>query len=137
MSVTGHCLCGAVSVAAQGEPIFTGKCYCTDCQRGSGGGHSTVLALPDATVSISGPVTKYVSKGDSGHDVTRAFCPTCGSRIYTIAAAMPGVIMVQAGILNEAAAVVPGMSIFAASAAPWDQPPAHIPSFPGMPRGPS
>ena len=136
MNVSGNCLCGAVKVAAQGEPLFAGKCYCTDCQRGSGGGHSTVVALPEPAVSISGPLTKYVSKGDSGYDVTRAFCPTCGARIYSAAAAMPGVTRVQAGILNDADSIVPGMSIFAASAAHWDQPPAHIPSFPGMPQGP-
>lgn len=136
MKVSGNCLCGAVSVAAEGEPFFVGKCYCTDCQRGSGGGHTTVVALQDSGVSVSGTVTKFVGKGDSGHAVTRAFCPTCGSRIYTQAAAMPGVTMLAAGILNEPAAVVPGMSIYAASAAHWDQPPAHIPSFPGMPQGP-
>jgi hypothetical protein len=136
MKVSGNCLCGAVTVAAEGEPFFMGKCYCSDCQRGSGGGHSTVVALPDGGVAVSGAVTKYVRKGDSGHDVTRAFCPTCGARIYTQAAAMPGVVMLQAGILNDADAVSPGMSIYAASAAPWDQPPAHIPSFPKMPQGP-
>ena len=136
MKVSGNCLCEAVQLSAEGDPLFVGNCYCTACQRGSGKGHSTVVALPDAGVTVSGALSTYVVKGDSGQDVTRAFCPTCGAGIYTQAAAMPGVTMLAAGILNEAASVVPGLSIYAASAAPWDQPPAHIPSFPGMPRGP-
>ncbi len=133
MSATGHCLCGAVSVAAQGEPIFTGKCYCTDCQRGSGGGHSTILAYPQAAVAVAGPLATYTSKGDSGADVTRAFCPTCGARIYSAPAALPGMTLLAAGVMDDASRVKPTMSIFTKSAAPWDQPPSSIPSFPGMP----
>lgn len=136
MSVSGKCLCGAVTVAAQGEPVFVGKCYCTDCQRGSGG-HSTVAAYPDPAVSVSGAMSKYVSKGDSGQDVMRGFCPTCGTRILTNAAVMPGLTLLQAGIINETASVVPTLSIFAASAAAWDMPPANIPSCPGAPPAPS
>jgi hypothetical protein len=136
MSVTGHCLCGAVKIAAQGEPIFVGKCYCTDCQRGSGG-HSTVVAYPEPVVTVSGPLAKYMSKGDSGQDVTRGFCPTCGTRVYTSAAVMPGVTLVQAGVINEGAAIVPTLSIFAASAVAWDMPPANIPSCPGAPPAPN
>jgi len=35
---TGGCLCGALRYEAEGEPLFTGHCYCTDCQKASGSG---------------------------------------------------------------------------------------------------
>lgn len=46
MSLKGGCLCGAVRYEASAEPVFSGHCYCVDCQKETGGGHSTVAAIP-------------------------------------------------------------------------------------------
>jgi hypothetical protein len=35
---TGGCLCGSLRYEAEGEPLFTGHCYCADCRKASGSG---------------------------------------------------------------------------------------------------
>lgn len=134
MAKTGGCLCGAVRYSvADGDAIFVGHCHCKDCQKASGAGKVTVLAVPEAMVTITGAMTSYESKGDNGQPVTRQFCPTCGGQLFSRASTMPGVLMIKAGSLDDSAAVAPQMSVFAGSAAAWDQPAAGIPSFAKMP----
>ncbi|HJR71370.1 MAG TPA: GFA family protein [Gammaproteobacteria bacterium] len=72
-------------------------------------------------------------KGGSGQPITRRFCPTCGSRVTATASVMPGVLMVTASSLDDPESFVLQMSIYAAQAPSWDQPPATAPVFPGMP----
>ena len=38
-SRTGGYLCGAIRYEAVGEPVFTLRCHCRDCQRQSGAAH--------------------------------------------------------------------------------------------------
>jgi len=38
---TGKCLCGSVRYEVSGDPQIVAHCFCDDCQRLSGAGHST------------------------------------------------------------------------------------------------
>ena len=60
MSLTGTCLCGAVRYEASADPVFSGHCYCTDCQKETGCGHLTVVTVPDAAVKITGPTSTFI-----------------------------------------------------------------------------
>ena len=88
-ALTGGCLCGAVRYKVSGDQIFSGRCYCNDCRKTSGTGHSAVFAVPEQTVSITGKLTDYTKPGGSGQSFTRRFCPVCGSRIAGVGAAVP------------------------------------------------
>ena len=134
MTMKGSCLCGAVEITVSAEPIFVGKCYCTDCQKGSGGGHNTVVAVPDTGLGVAGETTSFAKPGDSGKPVTRHFCPKCGTTLYSQPEAMPGTSMVRAGVLDHAPAITATMAIYCAHAPAWDQPPADIRHFAGMPQ---
>lgn len=74
----GHCLCSVVQLRVTRHGGFTGVCHCRMCQRWSGG---LYISLPAdvADVTISGPVTVY----RSSEFAERAFCPTCGSHLWT------------------------------------------------------
>lgn len=133
MTMTGSCLCGAVTYAIAGEPSFVGNCYCADCRKESGTGHLTLVAVPAATVTAIGATQSYTKPGDSGMDVTRIFCPNCGTTLFGEPAMMAGMLMVRAGSLNEAARLVPHMAVYAADALPWDQPPAGMLAFAKLP----
>ena len=50
---------------------------------------------------MTGKLTEFKKNGTSGQPITRKFCPTCGSRISSSAAAMPGVLMINASSLDE------------------------------------
>lgn len=131
--MTGGCLCGAVRYTIEGDPLFSGRCYCEDCRKTSGTGHNAVLAVPDNIVSIKGKLTDYTKNGGSGQPITRRFCPTCGSRISGSASVMPGITMITASSLDDPEKFVSQMSVYCSRAPSWDRPPAGTPSFPEMP----
>jgi len=76
--ITGHCLCGAVTITVAGQhDARVGACHCRMCQRWSGG--LFVCFTADASaVSVTGEVTRYRSSAFA----ERAFCARCGSHLW-------------------------------------------------------
>lgn len=134
-SFTGGCLCGAVRYSCDGAPAMAGHCHCEDCRRTSVSGHSSHLAVPAGSVVLTGEVTGYVRPADSGNAVTRAFCPTCGSPVFSKNPAMPDLVFLRASSLDDLEVFQPQMHVFAGRAASWDRPPPGLPSFDRMPPG--
>ncbi len=76
--MTGHCLCGAVTVRVAGpHDPRPGACHCRMCQRWSGG-LFLCFSADAAGVTVDGPVTRYASSDFA----ERAFCPVCGSHLW-------------------------------------------------------
>jgi len=77
-AITGHCLCGAVSITVAGEhDPRVGACHCRMCQRWSGGLFVCFTAAASA-VTVTGEVARYRSSAFA----ERAFCPRCGSHLW-------------------------------------------------------
>jgi len=134
--MTGGCLCGQVRYSANVEPMFTGVCHCTSCQKQSGGAFNIVVAVPQATLSIQGSPKTYTKKGDSGSEVVSRFCPNCGSTILSEPAAMPGASILRAGTLDDTAWLKPTMEIYCDSAQSWVQLGGGMQRFAKMPAPP-
>ena len=117
---TGGCHCGAVRYELDAEPLFSLHCQCTDCQRIGGGGHASNFAVPEDAVSITGDLTEYTIKADSGSNITRTFCPSCGSPVCVKAEAVPGALLIRAGSLDDPSAFQPQMVIYTKSGHGWD-----------------
>ena len=132
---TGGCLCGAVRYACSGEPAMAGHCHCEDCRRSSGSGHSSHLAVPEVSVRLDGEVRGYARAADSGHMVTRYFCPTCGAALYSMNDAMPGMIFLRASSLDDLEVFKPQMHVYVSRAASWDRRTEGLPVFDVMPPG--
>ncbi|MCA3486033.1 MAG: GFA family protein [Rhodobacter sp.] len=76
--MTGHCLCGAVTVRVAGpHDPRPGACHCRMCQRWSGG-LFLCFSADVAGVTVDGPVTRYASSDFA----ERAFCLVCGSHLW-------------------------------------------------------
>ena len=75
----------------------------------------------------------YTVAADSGKDVHRHFCPTCGSGVYLECDSDPGYVFLKAGALDDATWVKPDMHIFAASKQPWVEVEDSLPRYEGMP----
>jgi hypothetical protein len=129
-NLEGGCLCGAVRYTA-GEPMVCGHCHCVDCRKTSATGHATHVAVPPESFSVSGALSRYPRPADSGNIVTRHFCPTCGSAIYSTNSGMPGMAFVRASSLDDPNAVTPGMVVYASRAPAWGRL-EGLPSFPEM-----
>ena len=130
---SGGCLCGAVRYESTSEPTVTGHCYCVDCRKTSGSGHCSHVGLPDAALRVTGEVKFYDAPADSGNTVSRGFCPTCGSAIYSTNSGMPGMAFVRASSLDDPEVFQPQMVVYAGRAPSWDHMDPDLPSFEGMP----
>jgi hypothetical protein len=133
MKASGGCLCGAVRYEIDGEPIFSGHCHCVDCQKVTGTGHVSVVAVPADAVKVTGKLSSYAVTADSGQPYTRFFCSNCGSFIYGEPSAMPGVRTVTAGTLDDTSVFEPQMVIYTKSRPAWDVIDSGLPEFESMP----
>jgi hypothetical protein len=75
--MTGHCLCGAVNVAAAGLSPHFHVCHCDMCRRWNGGPSMTVIAK-EASFDGEQDISVY----ESSEWAQRAFCSKCGSNLF-------------------------------------------------------
>jgi hypothetical protein len=129
----GRCLCGGVHYRCDAEPTTGGHCQCVDCRKTSGTGHSSHILVPRAAVTIFGEVTLYERRADSGRMVTRAFCPRCGSPIYSLNAVMPDHMFLRASSLDDLERFTPHMVVYASRGASWDILDPALPRFEKLP----
>src|SRR5687768_15041233 len=116
----GRCLCGAVTYSSDAEPLFAALCHCRDCQRQHGTAFAVVVGAPADGFDVSGAVSTHVTVGDEhGQPVERRFCPSCGSPLFSETQALPGVILLKAGTLDDASWVEPQLEVWGRSAQPW------------------
>lgn len=132
-ALTGRCLCGQCNFRSKGGAQFTGHCHCIDCRKASGAGRCTHVVVPDADFRVEGPVRRFDKPADSGSMVSRFFCETCGSPLYSTNDRMPGMVFLRAGALDDPDAVTPGMTVYASRAPVWDRAEDGLPRFDTMP----
>ena len=131
--IAGGCLCGKVRYSADAEPAFTGVCHCRNCQKQTGSAFAIVIGVPQPAVSVQGTLSTFNDKADSGKTLFRRFCPSCGSSVLSEAEALPGMVMLEAGTLDDPSWVKPGMQIYCDSAQPWVHLGGEMKSFAKMP----
>ncbi|MEO9635595.1 MAG: GFA family protein [Parasphingorhabdus sp.] len=119
MTKTGECLCGAVSYKIEGDLQMCGVCHCKNCQRQAGSSYSVLIAIADDQIEISGDLTTYDDKAESGNVVHRHFCGTCGSPIKTSLPTQPGMTYIKAGTLDDTSVLEPQIHFWTGSKQPW------------------
>jgi hypothetical protein len=129
----GGCNCGAVRYVARGEPVIVAHCHCLACQRASGAGHATGALFPSDAVTIDGKLSEYKYRSDRNTEVTRAFCPECGSHIYGCNTGMPGYFNITLGTMDDPTDLVPQVAVFGRSRRPWDLIDASVVAFDAQP----
>src|SRR5689334_14024328 len=77
--------------------------------------------LPKQALSIKGTLKTYADQGDSGKAVNRRFCPDCGSPIITEAEALPDLVIIKAGTLDDTSWLKPTTEIYCDRAQPGVQ----------------
>ena len=92
------------------------------------------MLVPETALTLTGVTTGYDHPADGGNVVTRHFCPTCGSAVFSRNASMPGMVFLRASSLDDLEVFKPQMHVYAARAASWDQP-GDLPAFEKMPPG--
>ena len=123
MKIDGSCHCGYIRFEAEADPDKTTICHCTDCQTSTGTAFRTNIPVPGNSFKmLSGEPTIYVkTTAESGNPRAQAFCPKCGSPIYSTT---PGdgpkqSYMVRVGVLRQRDQFVPKLQNWYRSARPW------------------
>lgn len=130
---TGGCLCGAVRYQSKSKPESSVICHCKDCQKYSGTAFSAVVFIPINDLSISGELSSFNLKVESGHTVTRTFCKTCGSHITEGSDGYPDLAVVTTGTLDDPSWATPMMQCFTSRQHSWVKLDSSIPAFKAMP----
>lgn len=132
-SYRGRCLCGAVQYEATGTPRIVAHCHCEDCQRVSGAGHSTGAIFSVKNIRITGELREFRVRSENGTEVTRGFCPTCGSSIFGCNDAMPGFRTISLGTMDDSSDLVPAVIVFSRNQKEWDVMDEALPAYEAQP----
>jgi hypothetical protein len=100
-------------------------------QRLRGGGAGSCRELP----GHPGEPKLYVKTGDSGNQVTRAFCPECGCMLFLQVSARPDLVGIRVGTLDDPSWFRLEADIFVKSAQPWDHMNPDLPKYATYPPG--
>lgn len=123
-TLTGGCLCGAIRYTISAPISALRACHCLNCQKASGGAGTVNAVVPtDAFRITKGEPKRYDDTNTrSGRTLSRHFCGTCGSPIYSTRNPNPGFIVVRAGTLDDSSGLRIATNIWTSTARPW----AHI-----------
>jgi hypothetical protein len=132
-SHSGACLCGAVRLSIDAEPMLARLCWCRLCQSLAAGSATVNVVFPSDKVAVEGEVRWYESFAESGNRMERGFCPACGTPLFSRSEARPHLLIVRAGALDDPELLAPQGTIWTDEAPTW----AHIdPALPHFPRQP-
>ncbi|WP_354697953.1 GFA family protein [Paraconexibacter sp. AEG42_29] len=116
--LTGHCLCGQITYQADAEPALVANCHCTDCRRQTASAFSTVVGVPAPSFTVTGgELAEFITTGtDHGQPTQRKFCGSCGTPIVSVSSAMPDLVFIKAGSLDDPTVVEPQLEVWTESA---------------------
>jgi hypothetical protein len=126
---TGGCACGAVRYQSKSEPLASFHCQCRQCQRASGTGHASLIAVPAKDVAVQGALSFYDQTADDGSTVSRGFCQLCGSPVLGKTTGHPDILLIAAGSLDDPSIFEPEKIVWSCSKQPWDFVDPQLPSF--------
>jgi hypothetical protein len=134
MKIDGRCLCGHITFVAEIDPQNVRICHCNDCQVHAGSAYRTNVPATKDTFRLTGGQPKtYVKIADSGSRRAQAFCPECGTSIYSTAAEGGGLYMLRVGAMRQRSALEPKLQQWCSSALAWSLDLQAVPKFDKQP----
>ena len=129
--IQGGCRCGAVRYQLALDVLPpTYACHCLDCQTWSGSAFSQQTFLPEAALTVTGPVVVYEFTTPSGRTSTQRLCGVCHARIYNSNSARPNVAIVRAGTLDRSNELRVVAHIWVKRKQHWLTLPEGVPTWP-------
>mgnify|MGYP006230178149 FL=1 len=130
---TGSCLCGSVNYKSNSDPLVIQNCHCDQCRKATGSVYLTNLFIKEENFEIIGEVNNYMHLSDAGNNMTKYFCPKCGSQVFGKNSGRPGIITIRAGTVNEKDIIKPIRNLFLKSKVPSTPININLEACEGMP----
>ncbi len=129
--ILGGCRCGAVRYTLALDQLpRTYACHCRDCQTWSGSAFSQQTFLPEAALTVNGPLVVYEFTSPSGRISMQRMCGVCHTRVFNTNSARPGVVVVRTGTLDRSDELDVVAHIWVKRKQPWLHLPADVPAWP-------
>jgi hypothetical protein len=127
---TGGCQCGAVRYELSSKPLALFVCHCTECRKQSASAFGMSLPLPRSGFQVTKGEPKFwTRRGDSGRQISCAFCPDCGTRLWDEPEDAPDIRVIKAGSLDDAVDMSGAIHIWTSSRLPGTIIPAGATQF--------
>jgi len=125
MKISGNCHCGKINYSAEIDPTKVILCHCKDCQIMSGAANRGIVIAIDGSFKMTGEIKDYIkTSADSGNLRTQAFCPNCGTHIYSSSVgAVPQnatrIYNIRLGTISQCNELKPNAEIWCNSRQSW------------------
>jgi hypothetical protein len=130
MKVNGSCHCGAMRFTAEVDESRVMVCHCTDCQTLTGSAFRVVVPAKTEALRLEGAPKIYVKTAQSGAQRVQAFCPNCGTPLYSGAVPDAGRVFLRLGTIRERAHLRPSLQVWRRSALAWVDGLSSVPACP-------
>jgi len=115
-TLTGQCLCRAVTYEVDDAFAYALNCHCSNCRRATGGAFKPFGGIKIEHLTVTAGAAQLMRYGEGeDHDV---HCRCCGSSLYSVVRA-GAYAHVTFGTLNDAPSIRPSAHIFVGSKAAW------------------
>ena len=117
----GGCACGAIRYRVRGKPERVAACYCTFCQRRTGGALSIHAWFPKDAVALTGSgLSTYETRSDENNNWVRLhFCGRCATTLMITLEKRQDVRLITGGTLDDPNSIEIDAHIFTRSAQHW------------------
>ena len=120
--IEGGYYCGYITYEATVNPDLVVICHCTDCQTLSGTTFRIGVFAPQGNFKLlTGAPKFYLKTTASGTKRKLAFCPECGTSIYSSDTSDAPVFWIRVGTCRQRAELIPKFQIWCRSAQSWVQ----------------
>lgn len=131
---TGGCQCGGLRYQLSAPPLAAYVCHCRECQKQSASAFGISLMVPTEAFRLTrGDVRFWARPAAQGGQLTCAFCPSCGSRLWHQAARTPEMLSVKGGSLDQPPDLSAAIHIWTTRKLPGVLIPAGLQQFPEEP----
>lgn len=115
---TGSCLCAGVKFRIKGALAPLQICHCSQCRKAQGAPFATNAPVRTAAFTLLSGAS-LLTEYESSAGKFRVFCSRCGSPVYSRRAALPDVIRVRVGLIDEPVTIKPLAHFYTDSKAGW------------------
>lgn len=127
---TGSCLCQGIRFTINAALAPLQICHCSACRKAQGSAFAvnTPVNVADFHLLCGADLLREF---ESSPGKVRSFCQRCGSPLFSKKAALPGVLRIRAGLIDEPHPARPAAHCFAGCRASWWEIDDELPRFAG------